>query len=363
MRRQLIGLGPLLACCLAAFLCQVARADVPGDGARWQTELASHVAQLDSEMVGFRSEFSGEVHTELDVKGASCDCCSPGWFVTSDYLNLRVERNDLAFAIQDPVGAGVPSAGPPIMSLDLGSQNAFRVGGGYRDPSGWQVGVIYTLLRSDTTETFAPGGGQVLAVQSSPSTGLTNADSVTATSDFAYDVFDLEAGHWFQSNDSISLLVLAGLRFASIDHRLRTAYNGGAFVNGLVDVPTNINAFGGRLGGAAHWNVSDRFSLIASSSISILKADIDTSRREVNGGATVINATRATDQLMPGLDLSVGLRYYFERWSIAASYEWANWFNAVSPLEFSDSFNGGTLNPVGRDLGLHGFVLNASFAW
>lgn len=355
----------------------------------WHQELASYVEELDPEPLlpeaspepepmeltpvpnfelaslhgtGLLMDDGGKGGSK-DGGGCQCNQCCPGWFVTADYLNWRVERNDLAFAIFDPAGAGVPAAGSPVMSLELGGQSGFRIAGGRRTASGWEIGGAYTFLRADDSQTFAPGAAGVLAVQSSPSTGLTNANTVTATSDFDYDVVDLEAGHWFHASDSVSLQVLGGLRYASIDHAFQVNYNGGAFVNGMIDVPTEIQAFGGRLGGQAHWNVSDRFSLFAKSSVSLLKAEVESSRREVNGGATLINASRPADQMMPGVDLSVGFRWFSGSWSIAAGYEWVNWFNAVNPLEFSDSFNGGTLTPIGRDLGLHGIYVNSTVSW
>ena len=52
-------------------------------------------------------------------------------------------------------------------------------------------------------------------------------------------------------------------------------------------------------------------------------------------------------------------RYHLGNFSVAAGYDWTNWFNAVTPLEFSDSFNGGTLAAFPRDLGLHGFFINS----
>ena len=52
--------------------------------------------------------------------GQSCACCRPGWFIQLDYLNWKPRRTGLGVAILDPAGTGVPSAGNPVQSLDMG---------------------------------------------------------------------------------------------------------------------------------------------------------------------------------------------------------------------------------------------------
>ena len=49
------------------------------------------------------------------------------------------------------------------------------------------------------------------------------------------------------------------------------------------------------------------------------------------------------------------------RGRIAAGYELSNWFNQVAPVDFADSFNGGSLDDGNRDLGFSGFFVRASF--
>ena len=88
---------------------------------------------------------------------------------------------------------------------------------------------------------------------------------------------------------------------------------------------------------------------------------IDAHRREENAAVTIIDVNRQSNQIIPAMDLSLGIRYCHAGWTFGAGYEWTNWFGAASPLEFSDSFNGGTLAPSGRDLGLDGWFLSATF--
>ena len=133
------------------------------------------------------------------AKEASC----PHWFALVDYLYWQTDRQDLGFAILDPAGSGVPSGGSSVQSLDLGSDSGVRTAIGRQFAEGWILGFTYTHMSASDSRSFAPGGSQVLAVQSSPATGLTNADSVVAATEFDYDVFDLTAGRWFAATDSL----------------------------------------------------------------------------------------------------------------------------------------------------------------
>lgn len=327
----------------------------------WEDSLADYeqrLAGLEHQLLGWQSTVGCEA-----ACGCECNCRRVGWFATADYLSWQVERNDLGYAILDPGATGVPNGGQPIRSLDLGLDSGFRVSLGHRTTQGWEVGFRYSNISSDDRQTFSPGGSQVLAVQSSPATGLTNANSVRASSEFEYDVFDLQAGHWFDASDSLSLMVLGGVRFTSIEHHLQVRYDGGAFINGLVDVPTDVDAFGLRMGGEGHWNVTPGFNLFGRTALSINTTDITASRRETNAGVTVINAAQESHPLVPALELALGVRYFTGDWSLAVGYELENWFNLVSPLEFSDNFNGGSLGSSQRDLGLHGLFVSAAYAY
>ena len=178
-----------------------------------------------------------------------CVCCCPVWNLSVDYLNWKPHRNDLGFAILDPSGTGVPSAGQPVLALDYDRDSGVRVALGRRFQSGWTLSFQYTAFAAQDGQNFAPGGGQVLALMSSPATGLTNADSASARVDLDMDLFDLEAGRWVQPCESMLVRVFAGVRFAQIDQDLDVLYDGGAFTNGCVNAPVDFFGFGGRVGG------------------------------------------------------------------------------------------------------------------
>ncbi|MCA9138049.1 MAG: hypothetical protein KDB00_14855 [Planctomycetales bacterium] len=288
------------------------------------------------------------------------DTGCPHWFAIADYLYWQVERDDLGIAILDPTGSGVPSGGNPIMSLNYGSQGGIRTAIGRQCADGWIIGFTYTHLHSTDRQSFSPGGSQVLAVQSSPATGLTNADSVAARTEFGYDTFDLNAGRWFHPTDSLSLLFIGGVRFASIDQELHVDYDGGAFVNGGIAAPTDINSFGGRIGNALEWNLLPSLSLMGSSSVSLNAANIDQYRREENAGIAVIDVNRSVDALIPAAEISMAAQYSYGAWNVGVGYEWITWFGGVRPLSFSDSFNGGALASSTDNLGLHGLFLTLS---
>jgi hypothetical protein len=335
------------------------------DGVITVSNPPTHLVGYEQRILGLERQLA-----EMQSEGASdesfgCECntCCASWFATADYLIWQIERNDLAFAIRDPAGLGVPAGGQPVQSLDLGSNNGLRFALGRRTDDNWEVAVKYTFMRADDNRIFAPGAGQVLAVQSSPATGLTNANSANASSNFRYNVFDLQMSHWFNASDTLSLNVFSGVRFSSIDHHLRVRYDGGAFINGLVDVPTDVDAFGIRLGSELHANLASGLAVFGRAGLSANATEITATRREVNAGAVVIDAGRSTHPVIPALEVALGLRFYSGNWSVAAGYEFENWFNLVSPLEFADNFNGGTLGSSQQDLGLHGAFFSAAYAY
>ena len=103
------------------------------------------------------------------------------------------------------------------------------------------------MLQTDDRRIFSPGDGQVLAVLSSPSTGLTNADSATAN--LQIDVFDSEAGRRVEIVDALTFRPLVGLRYELINQHLRVNYDGGFFVNGRFEARVDFRGFGARIGG------------------------------------------------------------------------------------------------------------------
>lgn len=73
--------------------------------------------------------------------------------------------------------------------------------------------------------------------------------------------------------------------------------------------------------------------------------------------------SRQSEPVIPQAELSLGVRYSRGPWGIAIAYDWMNWFNLASSLEFADNLNGGAIGATQRDLGLHGFSVSASFAY
>lgn len=291
----------------------------------------------------------------------SCGCCGPGWYVQADYLNWEPHRTGLGVAILDPAGLGVPSSGGAVQALALGRDSGLRVALGRRTVTGWDVGFRYTHFSTDNHLTFAPGGGQVLALLSSPASGLTNADSVDATAGLELNVYDLEAGRWLRFGDSVSSRVSLGLRYAQIDQHLQARYDGGFFSNGVVDAPTAFEGFGGRLAGAVYWDLAGGFSVFGDLGLSLLAGELRSDRYEENFGTTVVDATNELEQVIPVVELSVGGAWSRGPWTLAAGYELSNWFNVATTTNFVDNFNGGSLDAGTSDLGFDGFFLRLAY--
>ncbi len=311
------------------------------------TDATSEVALRHAEPTGCASCDAGV--------GSSCvRCCSP-LTMHVDYLNWQATRSGLGVAILDPQGVGVPSAGDPIQSLDLGNGGGVRAGIGMRTRTGWDLGFTYTHLSTNGRLDFAPGSNQVLALLSSPASGLTNADSVVATGGVNLNVYDLEAGHWLHFCDSVSSRVSLGLRYANIDQDLRAVYDGGAFSNGIVDAPTQFEGFGGRVAGSVHWNMYRNLSLFGSLGISLLAGELQSHRYEENFGTAVIDVSQTFEQVSPVMELAVGADWKNGPWNVAAGYELSSWLNAATSTDFVDNFHGGSIDNGATDIGFDGF--------
>jgi len=296
-----------------------------------------------------------------DTATKSCAGCCPGWYIQADYLNWQPRRSGLGVAILDPVGFGVPSAGNPVLALDFDRDSGLRVALGRRTVTGWDLGFRYTYFSTDDHLALAPGGGQVLALLSSPASGLTNADSVAATAGVELNVYDLEAGHWLRVSDSVSGRISLGLRYAQIDQDLQARYDGGFFSNGLVDAPTGFEGFGGRLAGAVYWDLAWGFSIFGDLGVSLLAGELQSDRREENFGTTVVDVKNEVEQIIPVVDMSLGVAWNRGPWTISGGYELSNWFNVSTTTDFADNFNGGSLDDGLSDLGFDGFFLRLAY--
>lgn len=321
-------------------------------------------AHGDSEAAWERTEYSAGSETPVladQAAAEACGCCCPGWYVQADYLNWKPRRTGLGVAILDPVGVGIPAAGNPVQALDLGRDNGVRVAVGRRTVTGWDVGFRYTYFSSDDNLHFAPGDGQVLALLSSPSSGLTNADSVAATAGVELNVYDLEAGHWLRVSDSVSGRVSVGLRYAQVDQELRALYDGGSFGSGLVDAPARFEGFGGRLAGAVYWDLAWGFSVFGDLGVSLLAGELQSNRYEENFGTAVVDVKNEVEQIIPVVDMSLGVAWNRGPWTLSGGYELSNWFNVSTTTDFVDNFNGGSLDDGLSDLGFDGFFLRLAY--
>lgn len=301
------------------------------------------------------------LEAKFETQPTSMTCCCPGWFADIDYLNWKPRQAGLGIAVLDPVGAGVPSGGQPIQSLDFGRNSGLRVGIGRRTIADWDVGLKYTYFESDDSLAFAPGNGQVLAMLSSPATGLTNADSVSAAANLRLNIVDLEVGRWFRLAECATARASVGLRYASLDEELRVRYDGAAFTDAVVEAPADFRGFGGRIGGEIHWNLTTRFSIFGQLGVALLAGEIQSSRREENAGTVVIDVTDEVDQVVPVVDMSVGAEWQRGPVGLSAGYELSNWFNVAGRTDFADSFNGGSIDDGGTDLGFDGFFVRLAY--
>jgi hypothetical protein len=292
--------------------------------------------------------------------GADCACANrPAWsglFVDADYLLIKPRRTALDYAISAPNTDQVPAGN--IESIDWQIRSGFRFGAGYEFPDqGWALSAHYTYLHStEASSVTAPSGGTVYATLTRSGT-FDQVDAASASAGLNYNVLDFEASKRFAPCASVDVDVFGGVRIAWIDQNFSAVYNGGpgGAVNATVDSPVYFNGAGLTLGAEATWKLTHGLGIYGRARASILSGQFHNVYNETNnnGQTSIVNVTETYDQLVPVMELGVGVSWRTEHVQVSVGYDLADWFNMVNSPAFT-STNIGT--PVRRtsDLMLEG---------
>jgi len=306
---------------------------------------ASHVSYADNQVL-------------LSAPGFPC-VCRPGLFAAADLLCWWPRRTGLDFAISDPNTDNDIEG--PVQALEMGADTGVRASLGYVTGGQWDIVFTYTYFESNAQRSVTePAGGRLWLTRSNPASGNNHADSAAAVAGLSYDVFDLAAGRWFYPNRNTALRLFGGVRGATIDDRFAVNYQGGTIVGTRVqELRTQLDAIGLRAGGEGHWFLHDRFSLFCRTSASVLAGDYSlrcVKNEAAFAGAGDVNISYQYYDVVPVLDVAVGLNLEMGRVSVQVGYEAAAWFNFPQRTNFTgaDAINRGNLTNASTDLGLDG---------
>jgi hypothetical protein len=283
-----------------------------------------------------------------------------GAFFTGEYLLLHARRNALDYAVVSPDANLTP--GGSIQSLDWHTNSGFRVGAGYQLPDQpWQLGVVYTYFHSHDDRTVsAPPGGAAFATLSRGG-GVDDIQTAAGSTNLDFNVIDLLAARPVTIGPALNVRLFGGGRFAWIDQKLTAVYNGGASgaVNDIVTSPVFFRGGGLTGGGRAFWKVYHNFGLYGRFTGSLLSGQFRNFLTEANnnGATPIVNVQDKYYQIVPVVELGLGVAWQSEHMRFSVGYELQNWFNMVNSPTFPSPSNIGLTGRRFSDLSLEGLAV------
>ncbi len=311
-----------------------------------------------------------DVDCDVDCGGCGDCCCNAGaWFAYAEWLNWRANQQGMDFAMvnggDDPKYWNLPVRGE-INSLSYDRGNGLRTGIGHRFPSCWDISWNYTYFHAGNAaraEVFAgPYNATLRSTRGHPRWGE-YAYVAEASASLNYNVHDIEFGRWIDIDDTTSIRFFGSFRWADIDQEFRVFYDGRDYDRSVVDNPSNINAYGIRLGVEGHWNLPWGFSLFGRGAGSVLVGDRHTRYTQTDQGTDwwiqrmapdgysklehlLVDVTDTHTQALPVLETAVGVSWRRGIFEISGGYEFNAWLNACKRLSFHD---GGPIGPLDVD--------------
>ncbi len=320
---------------------------------------------LANELAALRARVEYLESAESVVSGGGGDeVACPGWRLSAELLNWRLQRRDLDFAIPTDDGALAVGAGG-VQHVDFGRDAGVRLGLARQTISGWEVGFVYTYFdTSATAQAVEPAGGNLWATRSHPSRNQ-EASTADAFSSFEYQVFDVEAAYAWDASCSARLRMFGGPRWARTDQQFRVDYDGRDFAEATVTHPVTMNAFGLRLGLGGEWRLGRGFSLFGRGAGSVMYGRFDAQTRETNmaGLQTIVAIQDEYRQAVPVLEAAVGLSWQRGGWELAAGYEIVDWFNLGDRSAFPNDVHEGLYAPSSADVVLEGVFARVAYTF
>jgi hypothetical protein len=283
-----------------------------------------------------------------------------GLFFTGDFLFLQPRRGALDFAVVAPTIAALPAGN--IQSVGLDAHSGLRAGLGWQMPQdGWTIGVEYTYLHSNGSSAFAAPPGGALFSTTTRAGGIDDVTTAAATANLDYNVIDLEISRKVPLGDSTDLRLFGGGRLAQIDQKFDALYNGGSLgaANAHVSSPVNLQGAGVTAGGEYTWRVYRGLGLYARARGALVSSQIRNDLTETNNSdRTLIVALHENRyQVIPVLELGVGVALEWEHLFVKVGYELTDWFNLIDSPDMPDGVGIGRVGRRGGDLSLEGLAL------
>ena len=284
--------------------------------------------------------------------------------LSAEYLLAFPKRSDTDFAIPDATNNRTPEGS--IASVDWGASSGLRVGLGYRPTDSLlDATVTYTFLWASAAQLLAaPTGGLLYATQTRP--GLVDmVANAQAASTMSYNVIDLVIGRTVPLDGFFVLRWSGGVRIAAINEALDVMYDGIQATQTHVLRHSNFVGSGLTMSTEGRWNLPNDLSLYGRAGGALVGGGQYANYLETDLAGATINAN-LTDQfwqVIPVLEMGIGIMWQRYGYQISIGYEVTNWFNLVTRTYLSDDLAEGKFIRKQGDLSIEGmyFRLTKSF--
>lgn len=304
----------------------------------------------------------------------SCDTCPPllddsccgesrcgRVFGAMEYLYWQATRDVTPFAgtLSRPSGTfqGLPiNSGASLVSelrdADYGRNSGFRANIGYCMTDRCDIGFRYTYFYTNGASSLGDPNldtNSVLAnrLDRSLADVILDAAFDDGEADFAsqrirlnLNIYDIEIRRRLRLNSKrFGAHLMAGFRFAEIDQASQISYQNlesGNLLRADTDETMDMSAAGLMFGGDVEYHMGWHTSIFARGAVSLLYANFDVSRLDLQTSATAAGVRLISDSfqsVVPVVELNVGARWQYGRFHVAAGYNIAHWFDMVQGLD------------------------------
>ncbi|QVL30502.1 hypothetical protein KIH39_16770 [Telmatocola sphagniphila] len=278
-----------------------------------------------------------------------------GFYGDAAILFWQPQRQGLDFALVDPNNDGIPEG--KVKSLKYEMKVGFRTDLGYQFSNGWDVSAGYTYYRTSTQDTaYAPDGGLIYTTFGRPSL-VDQANTAVSRAKLDYDVYDLTFGKKLHVEDDVTLRLFGGVRFANINQKQDTLYNGLFADNAAFENKNSFSGAGPILGMEFQGEIYKHFSLFGKISGGMILGNQKASLFGTNNSGLTPDDSFENNyrQNVPVLNLGLGAQWEYHGFSVRLGYEVSNWFNLVNKPQYTGELAEGRYTYTSSDLTVDGF--------
>ncbi len=272
-----------------------------------------------------------------------CDadtCCTPRAHclhlqVFGEYLYWNVHNADVPFAQAfDGIDPATSVPRGPVGTASPKYESGFRFGGGVGlSDHSWVVGTFTYFHENTNGAITAPAGNVLHNFLVFPNTVNSAGDSLSATAQYVIDLrtADVDYKCAFVNNEHLSLLWVAGARYAHLNQSLLATYQ----VTGTSTTDATVNFDGGgvRAGLEGEYRILGGFYGYGKGMLDLLVGQFRGNFVERNVFTGLIGQSSITEsRIVPVLELELGLGWQSKKGHVRISggYYFGSWFNVMN---------------------------------